>query len=188
MVNKIIFNHFIMKKLSGVFKGMELWVISLLGAVIVVILIYFGSGSAAITILYENNKESLLISVFVIFFIVFIIYSIISIKDYFFRSYQIKEIANKYNLNYTNPKKPFFELSLPDTRKSNVIEGKINGKNILIYDFTNFQAYDLGLGSVSSKATIISVDGKEKELRGFFTGFCSIKKIDSFLADLSKGK
>lgn len=177
-----------MKKLSGVFKGMELWVISLLGAVIVVILIYFGSGSAAITILYENNKESLLISVFVIFFIVFIIYSIISIKDYFFRSYQIKEIANKYNLNYTNPKKPFFELSLPDTRKSNVIEGKINGKNILIYDFVDYCAYRTGRGSVSRSATITSVDGKEQELRGFFTGLGSVNKIDSTLAYLSKEK
>lgn len=169
--------NYIMKNLSGISKGMELGIVSLLGFIIVIILIYS----------VKNNKESLLISVFIIFFVVFIVYLIISVKDYFFRSSQMREIANKYNLNYTNPKKQFFEMSLPNTRKNNIIEGKMRDKNILVYDFTQLSGREGR--SVLHRTTIIYVDGRKKaELRSFFTGFGSIKKIDKFLNDLVKEK
>lgn len=127
-------------------------------------------------------------------------YLVMTVKDYFFRSSQMSNLAQKYNLNYSKPKEPFIQspLKIPYHKslssaitKKNIIEGIINGKNILICDFIDYYAYNFGFwfnNTISRGATIISVDGRKKELRSFFTGFGSVKKIDSILADLSKEK
>lgn len=131
-------------------------------------------------------------TVFVITFSAIILsyfgYIIVSISDHFFRPSRIQRIAKKYNLNYIK--------ILPD-KKTNIIEGKINGKSILIYDYIDLsKVYELSLirwdyawpGTVARSVTIISIDGVIKKIRGFYAGFGSIKKIDSILADLSKEK
>lgn len=128
-------------------------------------------------------------------FLLFFTYLITKIENYLFRSSQMQGLAKKYNLNYTKPKASFLFISPSSTRKSNIIEGKINGKNVLIYDFFDYRycsnsidLYDFS-HILSDNSTIISIDGRKKiELRGFVTGFCSVKKIDSFLAELSKEK
>ncbi len=131
---------------------------------------------------------------FVLFFW-FLGYLIIGIKNYFIRPSQMQKVAEKYKLNYTK--------IFPDNKK-NIIKGKINGKNILIYDYKEYLKYYFGYQAhpfyyfqdksdpnrarKSVNTTIIFIDGKMKKIKGFFGGFGSVEKIDNFLDDLSKEK
>ena len=156
------------------------WIVVFLGLIVLILLGRFSSVSLEPGLI----NDAIFVLAFFAIFISFFGYLAVAVKDYFFRSFQMKGLAQKYNLSYTQPKEPFFTLTSPATRKNNIIEGKVNRKNILIYDFVDYHAYGLRPHSVSRSATIISVDGRKSELRGFFTGLFPIKKIDCFLADL----
>lgn len=134
----------------------------------------------------KNIIESLF---FLILILLVFVYPVILLNDYLFRSSQMRKIAKKYNLNYSNPKDNWPIYSSSEQRK-NIIEGKINAKNILIYDFVKTAVFSSQWFSLTNHtSTIISVNGRKKiELRSFFTGFASIKEIDKFLNYLVKEK
>lgn len=158
----------------------NVWIVIFLGFIVLLLLGKFNGG---------NSEPNLITSVlFVLAFLSISLsilgYILISMKDYFFRSHEMCELAQKYNLTYTKPEEPFIELTFPESRRRNIIEGKINGKNILVYDLIDYKAHKFGAhanDSIAWSSTLIFVDGKETEMRGFFTGVCSVKKIDYFL-------
>lgn len=161
------------------FIGYNARTVVLLGFLVWILLVKFGSKNTINSVIFILAFSAIFISLFG--------YLAVSIKDYFFRSSQMEKLAKKYSLNYTKPKESF--TVMPKTiYKKNILEGKVSGKSILIYDFVRWYWLFSWFfyGPITRSATIISVVGIEKELRGFFTGLCSVKKIDSFLSELSK--
>jgi len=99
------------------------------------------------------------------------------------RPSEMKDIAEKYGLKYTRKDRPFRikDLFMPDYRE-NIIEGKINDNDILIYDrITN--VFDIDIGARSKSFTIIAVNGVE-EKRDSSCRRVEVKKIETKLANL----
>ena len=174
-----------MKKYIGVIKKYITcaWVVIFFGFLVLILLIKFGSKNPDGLLAASLINSSVFILAFSAILFSFFGYLAIAIKDYFFRSSQMKKLAKKYNLSYTKPKKTF-TMTPKAIYQKNILGGKINGKNVLIYDFIHWYWYIY----ITRSATIFSIDGRKKEYRGFFTGYCPIKKIDSFLVNLSKKK
>ncbi len=162
------------------------WVVIFLSFVVWILLVTFGGKDSNGMLEPSLINSVIFILIFTALPVSLFGYLVVAVRDYFFRSSQMRNLAKKYSLNYTTPKEPF-TITPKAVYKKNILDGKINGKNILVYDFVRW--YHFGKGSYATKsATIISVDDKKQEFGGFFTGLCSVKKIDSFLAELSKEK
>lgn len=108
-----------------------------------------------------------------------------------YRPFQMRKITKKYGLRYTRVEKSYSvkDMFIPDY-KENIIEGGINGKKILIYDRIVQRSWlrMLMAGTVLGidKFTVAFVDGSKKQFPYSLRGIVSVKKIDSFLADLVK--
>ncbi|MCK5460098.1 hypothetical protein KAI52_03210 [Candidatus Parcubacteria bacterium] len=178
-----------MKKYVNVIKKhitWNAWIVIFLGFLVLILLIKFGSKSSDGLLAASLINSSVFILAFSAILFSFFGYLAIAIKDCFFRSSQMKKLAKKYNLNYTKPKEPF-TMTPKTIYQKNILDGKINGKNVLIYDFVRWYWF-IRHNYITRSATIISIDRRKKEYRGFFTGLCPIKKINSSLVGLSKEK
>lgn len=93
------------------------------------------------------------------------------------RSIRMRELARKYDLSYIGRDKPFSwkDWFLPDY-KENIIEGKINDRDILICDHIT-TIFDDMLLVRSKRITTLTIDGAESKIS-------SVKKIDNVLSEL----
>lgn len=184
-VGLLIFVGFILAK---EYRKAKIWIILTFGIPILFFILIFISKISIVNSLFKEYWPVIGFSIFLLLLIYMPIYLFVVLKDYFYRPFQMKKIAQKYNLNYIEPKRNFIEIDNPPEIQKNILEGKINDKDILIYDFIDMEAYPYGLNGFSRKITICSVNGVKNEIKGFITGFGSVKKIDNFLNDLAREK
>jgi len=162
-------------------RGFKMWSAIFLGVIAVVSIVGLGAKSDFIMSVYKNNYDLILFGLFLLLSLFFIIYLIISLKNFYYRPIQLKRIAERYHLNYTKTKERFFIINKPSVRKRNLIEGKINTKTVKIFDAIT-EEYVFGIGAMSHKTTIISLNGEQK----IYTGLFDAKKIDILLSDLKR--
>jgi hypothetical protein len=152
--------------------------------------------------------SGILIFIGIIAFLTFFVMFIFS-TPLFIRAFRIKKVAKDFGLNYTgriwflsshyrgnifkyskNPKPVY------NPYKRNTISGKINGKNIKIYDDYSFRSNLPLFGNdiyntktyLTHKKTILEIDGKKEIIIGFLRGTASVGKIRKTLDSIKSGQ
>lgn len=118
----------------------------------------------------------------------------ILLYENFFRPYTMQKLASKFNLSYLKGSTNLLSY----TSKKNIISGKIGNNSVMIYDTTaipktstvkSFIWHGLILSSWGAPATarrqtICSINGIEKELTGFISGYYPVSKLQSLLSSI----
>lgn len=101
----------------------------------------------------------------------------------FIRPKYIKEIAKKYGLKYRRIQISFWFLFYPSSVRMNIMEGKVEGKDILIYDLLYIRGFPKSMNEKYPPLTLVSVDGVEKKMTSFYYGFSPVEEIESLLSN-----
>lgn len=104
----------------------------------------------------------------------------------YIRSRKLKDLAKESRLEFKSRKLQLSNFS--HKYKKNVISGKMHNKNIEIYDCVDNYYYGSPGDNMAKRATLISCNGKEKEIKRKLPWYASTKQIRKSLSDLRMGK
>lgn len=107
-----------------------------------------------------------------------------------FRSYRIKKISEKFNLNFESNLNKMFGKFGPSIKnyKRNILTGNINGHSIEIYDY--YEKDRVGFYGHSyrniNRSIVFKKNDKEVKYRGLFGIIPPVSKIRKILTEIKK--
>ena len=116
---------------------------------------------------------------------------------FFIRWYRIKQLAKSFGLTYRNGIKFKWASSFPeeDNRYSNIIEGNLNNKKVLIRDY--FSGLGFGVpfrgplgqhGRFGKRSTLLTIDGEVNKINGGIMGYAPVSLIKKTLDNIERGE